>query len=117
MPPASSSPVVGEGTNFLSTSVAAITHPTLVHVGAQFHQESGVPKAPRLSRYLGSVDGSTNLTDKSSCQNNIERYLQSADKIEIMCVGMQTSQSARLFYQHLIRIIDELLLQLEATAT
>ena len=117
MPPASSPPVTGEGANLVSTSIYANTHPALAHVGAQFHQENRTSKILRISRVIGSVHDTTNLKDRSFCQNTIDRYLHSVDKIEILCVGMQTSQSARLFDQHLIHMIDDLLLQLEATAT
>lgn len=117
MSPASSSPVVSEGANLLSTSVSAITHPALVHVGAQFHQDNGVQRILHISRIPGAVDEDRYFKDKSPRQSTVERYLHSADKIEILCVGMQTSQYARLFDQRLIRTVDKLLLQVEATAT
>ncbi|ERF76530.1 hypothetical protein EPUS_09011 [Endocarpon pusillum Z07020] len=117
MPPASSPPVVGEGTNLVSTSIPAITHPALVNIGAQFHQENKTSKTLRIPKVPGPVGDNTNLKDRSSCQNTIERYLHSVDRIEILYVGMQTSLSAQLFDQHLIRMIDDLLPQVEATAT
>ncbi|KAF7511080.1 hypothetical protein GJ744_005311 [Endocarpon pusillum] len=117
MPPASSPPVVGEGANLVSTYIHAITHPALVNIGAQFHQETRTSKTLRIPRVLGSVRDDTNLKDSSSCPNTIESYLQSVDRREILYVGMQTSRSAQVFDQHLIRMIDDLLSQVEVTAT
>jgi hypothetical protein len=97
--------------------VYAATDVVLSHIGAQFYRNTETPKTA-VTATASSLDAlNRRPNDAVSHRTVLEKYLQTADRTEVLCLGMQSSRSSRVFDNRLISTMDTLLLQIEANAS
>ncbi len=113
MPPAFSSPTAWNGPSIVSSPTSAVIDQALCHVGSQFYAEIETSKATIIAKTSGSNATTRRPKDESCGDAVLEKYLQTVSRVEILCLGIQTTRSSRVFDHHLIRKIDELLLLIE----
>jgi hypothetical protein len=111
-------PVVpSNGASIIPLSTSSVTDQALSHVGAQFYAGTEISKMAVIPKASGSAATSQRAGSIASHNRMLDKYLQSANRAEILCLGMQSPRSDRAFHNRLIAMIDGLLLQIEATVT
>ena len=87
----------------------------VLHVGTQFYPAKSSPKLANVPKASGSPASVTTQTQNqpSTFQETLRRYLRTVNRTEILCLGIQSPHSSRVFDNDLICAIDELLLQIE----
>jgi hypothetical protein len=116
MPSQNTAPVFSNVTSTVPISISAGTDQALFHVGAQFYAPHESPKLVNIAKASGSSSTSQKHKFTSASHKVLETYLQVASRTEILCLGIQSPHSSRVFDNLLICAIDALLLQIESRA-
>jgi hypothetical protein len=98
-------------------SNSAVNDQALAHIGAQFYCENEISSKANVAKASGPAANIQELKDSSLVYEALDKYLQTADRTEILCLGICSSRSARVFDRRLICMIDGVLLQIERPAT
>jgi hypothetical protein len=112
MPPADSTP--SKRANIASTSLPAVAD-GVIQVGAQFRDGNETSTPDSVAKASGSTVNVPKLKDISSSPKLLRRYLQTAQRTEILSIGKQSSRASRAFDNHLLVTIDGVLMQIEAS--
>lgn len=105
------------GPSTAALPISATTDEAFFHVGAQFYGRIETPKTAVVVTASSSTAHTRKPKVTSSHSTLLEQYLQTANRTEYLCLGMQSSRSSRVFDNRLIFTMDTLLLQIGANAT
>jgi hypothetical protein len=109
--------VPSNGASIIPLSTSPVTDQALSHVGAQFYAGTEISRMTVIPKASGSAAASQKAKSMASHNTVLDKYLQSANRAEILCLGIQSPRSDRAFHNRLIAMIDGLLLQIAATVT
>jgi hypothetical protein len=97
--------------------ISVTTDELLSHIGAQFYRSIETSKAAIAATASSSAALTRRPNDASSHRTVLEKYLQTANRTEVLFLGARSSRSSRVFDNHLISTMDKSLLQFEANNT
>jgi len=103
--------------NTAALPIYVTTDVVLSHIGAQFYRNNENSEKAVAATTSSSAALHRRPNDASSHRTVLDKYLQTADRTEVLRSGTQSSRSSRGFDSRLISTMDTLLVQIEANAT
>lgn len=116
MPPRTLAPMLDSASSTIPTPFPAGIEEIISQMGAQFYTLNGSQKFANVTKPSDSAPTTQDYKRLLSSRKMLDLYLQTASRTEILCLGIQSPHSSRVFDKELIRIIDAILLRIDFKA-